>query len=167
MRLLPTFAVAALICTPLWLTGCAGGSGDQSNAAESAPAAKIMAQGVPILGKASGDQLPIQSHGLGILDAEAIAGLGLEEAFANQGFTLDLSKHSVVLFSLGEQPTGGFSADINGLQLKGQQLYVQATAVAPGPDSVVAQALTNPYCAVAVDKLPSGLTVLSDITSLP
>ncbi|MEO0515222.1 MAG: protease complex subunit PrcB family protein [Planctomycetota bacterium] len=161
--LTPALLAATLTCTPLFFAGCAGGGASES----SAPAVKMMAEAVPIIAKVSGDQLLIESHGLGVIYADALDGLGLREAFAQAGADVDLSQHSVILFSLGEQPTGGFSADINGLQIKGKQVYVQGTAVAPGPNTVVTQALTYPYCAVAVEKLPSGVTLLSDITSLP
>lgn len=162
-----TFAFATLLMTgSLVLVGCAG-----SNPSESEPpmadAPKPMADSVPILGKVAGDQLPIKSHGLGTIDQAAFDSLGLREKFEAEGVAVDFSKHSVVLFSLGEQPTGGFAADINGLQIKGNQLYIQATAIAPGDGATTTQALTYPYCAAAVEKLPAGLTVLSDITSLP
>jgi len=168
MRLLtavPALFIAALTCCPLLLIGCAGG--ESSKASAPAPEAKAMAEAVPIIAKVSGDQLAIESHGLGVIDAEAFDGLGLRSAFAQAGADVDFSRHSVVLFSLGQQPTGGFSADINGLQLKGQQLYVQGTAVAPGPNATTTQAVSYPYCAVAIDQLPAGVTLLSDITSLP
>ncbi len=167
MRLLtPALLAATLTCSPLFLVGCAGG-GSSDSSSSSTPMVKTLAEAVPIIAKVSGDQLPIASHGLGVIDADALDGLGLREAFAQAGADVDLAKHSVILFSLGQQPTGGFSADINGLQIKGKQVYVQGIAVAPGPNSIVTQAVTYPYCAVAIEKLPAGVTLLSDITSLP
>lgn len=168
MRLLtavPAFLAATMTCTPLLLTGCAGGSSPTPT--EPAPVVKTLAEAVPIIAKVSGDRLPIESHGLGVINESTFDGLGLREVFAQAGADIDFSQHSVILFSLGQQPTAGFSADINGLQLKGKQLYVQGTAVAPGPNAVTTQAITYPYAAVAVEKLPSGVTLLSDITSLP
>ncbi|MEM1107565.1 MAG: protease complex subunit PrcB family protein [Planctomycetota bacterium] len=166
---LSTYALTFLLAaTPMLLTGCAGGGGtDSQPPAASVPPVVELAEPVQILAKLHGTQKQIDSYGLGILDAEAVAGLGLFEDFAEIGVSVDLAVHSVVLFSLGEQNTGGFSADINGLQIKGDELYVQGTAIAPGSDAVVTQALTYPYCVVAVPKLPAGLTLLSDITSLP
>lgn len=165
MRLLTVALTATLTCTPLLLIGCAGGGSSSSDTSESVPAVKVFAEPVSIIAKVSGDELPIESHGLGVLDQDAIDGLGLSAAFANDGVTLDPAMHSVVLLSLGQQNTGGFEADITGLQLKGDQLYVQGTAVAPG--DAATQVITYPYCAVAVKKLPAGVKVLSDITSLP
>lgn len=170
MRLL-TFALAATFTAfPLLSIGCAGGGSSATTTAtaapEPAPVAKF-AEPVEILVKVSGEELPLESHGLGLLDRDAVEGLGLDAAFAEAGVAVDLNVHSVMLFSLGQQSTGGFAADINALQLKGDQLYVQGTAVAPGPDAVTTQAITFPYCAVAVEKLPAGVTILSDITSLP
>lgn len=165
MRLLTVALTATLTCTPLFLIGCAGGGSSSSEASESAPAVKAFAEPVSIIAKVSGDKLPIESHGLGLLDADALDGLGLREAFADAGADIDLGVHSVLLLSLGKQNTGGFAADITDLQLKGDRLYVQGTAVAPG--AAASQVITYPYCAVAVEKLPAGVTILSDITSLP
>lgn len=168
---LPTAATAVLaatlMCTPLLLTGCAGGaSSTESEAAAPAPA-PAFAEPVTIITKVSGDQLPIESYGLGLLDDDALDGLGLRAAFADAGVPVDLSVQSVLLLSLGQQSTGGFAADITGLQLKGDELYVQGTAVAPGPNAVTSQQITYPYCAVVTVKLPEGVELLSDITSLP
>lgn len=164
-----TFAFATVLMTaPILLGGCAGSSSSEpAPEAEMTETVKPMADSVPILGKVAGDQLPIQSHGLGTINESTFDSLGLREKFSEEGVEVDFTKHSVVLFSLGQQPTGGFAADINGLQIKGDQLYVQATAIAPGKDEAATQAQTNPFCAAAVEKLPAGLTVLSDITSLP
>ncbi|MBB6429584.1 protease complex subunit PrcB family protein [Algisphaera agarilytica] len=168
MRLLTVALAATLTCTPMLMLGCAGGgsSASSSTAEETAPPAKVFASPVQIIAKVSGDQMPIESHGVGILDQAAVAGLGLDAAFADAGVPVDLGVQSVVLFSLGQQATGGFAADITGLQLKGDTLYVQGTAEAPASGDAATQAITFPYCAVVTPKLPEGLTVLSDITSL-
>lgn len=167
MRLLTVALAATLTCTPLLMLGCAGGGSSASTGTpEAAPPAKVYAKPVKIIAKVSGDQMPIESHGIGLLDDAALDGLGLRAAFAEAGVPVDLSVQSVVLFSLGEQSTGGFAADITGLQLKGDTLYVQGTAEAPAASDATSQAITFPYCAVVTPKLPSGLTLLSDITSL-
>ncbi|MEM9417555.1 MAG: protease complex subunit PrcB family protein [Planctomycetota bacterium] len=166
MRLLTVALAASLTCTPLLMIGCAGGGSTSASTTEAAPPPKAFAQPVEIIVKVSGNQMPIESHGVGLLDEDAVDGLGLRAAFAEAGVPVDLSVQSVVLFSLGQQATGGFAADITGLQLKGDTLYVQGTAEAPASGDSATQALTFPYCAVLTPKLPAGLTVLSDITSL-
>lgn len=169
-RLLKNIAlVVALGGVPLLIVGCAGSQAKDTSTPDDkmTTITQPMAENVEILGKVAGDQLPIKSHGLGLINAAALGDLGLRETFAAEGVELDLAEHSVILFSLGKQPTGGYAADINGLQRKGDQLYVQATAIAPNTDEATTEAVSYPYCAVAVKKLPGGITVLSDITSLP
>lgn len=154
--------IAALCAGPM--IGCSGKkSGSSADTSDSAPR---LADSVQIIGKVSGDQLTIRDHYFGTLNVGAFADLGLGSMFAAQGINVDFNRHSVILLSLGEQRTGGFAADITALQRKGDTLYVQGTAVAPGPDTSTTQQLTFPFCAVAVPKLPDGIQVLSDITSI-
>lgn len=165
MRLTTTLLLTTLLAVAL-LTGCSGTKAKtKAPAADREPVSR-QAEGVQILGKIAGSDLNLSSYYLGVLDAAAVQQFNLAPRFAAQGVTLDVDQHSVVLFSLGTQPTAGFEADILAMQRKGSQLYVQGTAAAPGSDTAVAQQLTTPFCAVAVAKLPSNLTVLSDITSL-
>ncbi|MEM6458857.1 MAG: protease complex subunit PrcB family protein [Planctomycetota bacterium] len=152
-----------VLCVALPLAGCRSGNAAPGDG----PSAEPLASGVVILAEVSGTDLPIESYGLGLVDPAAFDQLGLGEKFAALNVGVDFDLHSVILLSLGEQATGGYSAEITGLQLKGDLLYVQATAVAPGPGDATTQAITYPYSAVAVPKLPGGLTLLSDITSLP
>ncbi|MEM7624973.1 MAG: protease complex subunit PrcB family protein [Planctomycetota bacterium] len=165
MRLTNTLLLTALLAVAM-LTGCSGSKASSDNTT-SAPAPVVwQAESVPILGKIGGINLDLTDYSLDVLEAAAIDELQLAPRFAEQGVVLDLDQHSVILFSLGEQPTAGYAADILALQLKGSELYVQGTAAAPKPDTAVAQQLTTPFCAVAVPKLPGNLTVRSDITSL-
>ncbi|MEM9883250.1 MAG: protease complex subunit PrcB family protein [Planctomycetota bacterium] len=147
----------------LVLTGCRSGDAGLDDG----PSTEPLASGVVILAQVAGTDLPIETYGLGLVDPGAFGQLGLDEKFTELEVGVDFDMHSVILLSLGQQPTGGYSAEITGLQLKGDLLYVQATAVAPGPDDATTKAITYPYSAVAVPKLPGGLTLLSDITSLP
>ena len=75
--------------------------------------------------------------------------------------TVDFAQADVVLFALGVQPTGGYWADITGVQKVGEVLYVQCTVNAPGEDQMVTQAITHPYCVATITKT-TATTVLSD-----
>lgn len=66
---------------------------------------------------------------------------------------VDFANQSMIVLALGEQPTTGWAAHINGAQHIGGQLYVQGTAQGPGEDEAVGQALTYPVAAVIVPKL--------------
>ncbi|MEO1237961.1 MAG: protease complex subunit PrcB family protein [Planctomycetota bacterium] len=156
------WVVVSAFALVLW--GCAGSGGDN----DAGPATvQALATSAPILGQVSGDEPAIQSYGLGVLDPAAFADLGLDTKFVDQGVKVDFARHSVILLSLGEQPTGGYAAEITALQVKGNEVFVQATATRPGPEATVTQAITYPYAAVATEKLPAGVVLRSDITSLP
>jgi hypothetical protein len=189
MRLLP-FALGPAMLSLVLLPGCAGSGDAEAPTARTGPSSTAPAdpadqadtraeagtseamtrnsagvEPVSILAKVTGSQLPISDPMLGRVNDAAVAQLGLIDVFADEGLELDPSKHSVILLSLGEQATGGYTADIESLQLKGNELFVKGTASAPGGEGSATQATTYPFCAVAIDQLPSGVKVRSDIRS--
>lgn len=56
----------------------------------------------------------------------------------------------IIVWALGEKPSGGFGVDIAEVLLFDQTLVVRGRMLAPGPDEIVTEALTYPYHAVAV-----------------
>lgn len=160
--------VAALALSGIALTATLTGCGSDPVAQDSmAKPMTKMADNVSILAKVTGQQIQIENSSLAIIDQAAFDEMGLSSLFMEQGVKVDFAKHSVVLFSLGQQPTGGYSADIIAMQIKGDDLFVQGTAIAPSESDITTQVITYPFCAVAVAKLDPGLTLRSDITSLP
>ena len=168
------------------LAGCAGSGKTASDPSDgpstsTAPRADVMsgsedsnasmtdakAMDVPIIAKVTGQELPVSDPMLGLVNEAALSKLGLDQKFADEGVELDPQKHSVILLSLGQCDTAGYAADISALQRKGEELFVQGTATAPDGVDNVAQVQTYPFAAVAVEKLPQGTRVRSDIKSLP
>jgi len=164
MRTLAATALA-LTCSTL-AAGLIGCNTNPAPAADPSPA-PVLASHVPIVAKVSSTDLVIEESTLELLTAEQFDALGLRPLFEQQGVEVDFEAHSVLLFALGQQNSGGFAADIIALQVKADLLYVQGTAIAPGPNEPATQALTYPACAVALPKQPDGLELRSDITSLP
>lgn len=160
-----TAALAAPLALALTLTACGTDPVQAPAAREAVPASAgpALAIDVPILGKVSGDQLTGGDYGVKLMDVAGLAGTGLGQAFASAGVDLDAGRHSVVLLALGEQPSGGFAADITALQHKGGTLYVQGTATAPGDDTAAIAVITQPFAAVAIERVPVGTVVRSDI----
>ena len=158
-------AAALLLAPALALTACGSDPVQTTPVREAAPASAgpALAIDVPILGKVSGDQLAGDDYGVKLLNVAELVGTGLGQAFASAGVELDPEAHSVVLLALGEQPSGGFAADITALQHKGGTLYVQGTATAPADDAATTAVLTRPFSAVAVQRVPVGTVVRSDI----
>ncbi len=69
---------------------------------------------------------------------------------------INFAKESLLLLTLGEQPTSGYWARITGIQRKGGLIYVQGMANRPGENETVTQALTYPYDAAVIKKIYSG-----------
>ena len=158
-------SVVAACLVALPLAGCAGDQ--QPTASPEAPPATAetmpldRVQRVEVLGKASGDMAMGLDQTVSRLTEAQFQEMGL----ARDGFTPDFDRHDVIVLSLGEQPTGGYVADITALQRVGDTVYVEAVASAPGPAAEVTQAVTHPFSAVIVDKLPADIILRSAVTS--
>jgi hypothetical protein len=72
---------------------------------------------------------------------------------------LDFAGQSVIVASLGEKNTGGYSVEVTGVELVGSKLKVTVRESKPGPGQFVTQALTQPYQVVRIPKVPAGTTV--------
>lgn len=72
---------------------------------------------------------------------------------------LDFAGQSVVVASLGEKNTGGYSVEVTGVELVNGKLKVTVHESKPGPGAMVTQALTQPYHIVRIPKVPAGTTV--------
>ncbi|MCC7407923.1 MAG: protease complex subunit PrcB family protein [Phycisphaeraceae bacterium] len=69
----------------------------------------------------------------------------------------DLENYDLVLVALGERPTAGYWADIQGVQHDPQQraLFVQARVNRPSDQDTTAQVVTHPFAAVLIPKTPA------------
>lgn len=64
--------------------------------------------------------------------------------------SVDFSKDAVVFLFAGTRSTGGYSIEVRGATVEGEQLIVDAVVHGPPSGSMVTQALTMPYAVVAV-----------------
>jgi PrcB C-terminal len=62
----------------------------------------------------------------------------------------DLGSESVIVLLAGSKRTGGYSVEPNGVTVEGNVLVVDATITSPPPGSMVTQAFTSPFAAIAV-----------------
>ncbi len=116
-------------------------------------------QPVPILQSYAGNDASLPGPDVIVVNSAAQLPEGSELA----GQNIDFSRRSLVIVTLGERPTGGYGVRIHGVQRHNNTLYVQGVETQPGSDAVVTQALTHPYAAVEVEKLPAGLIVQPEI----
>ncbi|MBX2851850.1 MAG: protease complex subunit PrcB family protein [Phycisphaeraceae bacterium] len=136
------FVVAALACSAL--VGCRG-DGDGAASSESGP---DLAQPVTILERVNGNSAALKTIGkMHIETEEAYAALGDANIFPGE---IDFGASDLVIVALGEQRTGGYSVNIESIQLQGGELAVTGKATVPGPDAITTQALTYPYSAVLI-----------------
>jgi hypothetical protein len=65
---------------------------------------------------------------------------------------VDFSREMVVGVFLGQKPTGGYSVRVTRIEQAPDVLKVEFKETRPAPDSIVTQALTQPYHLVVVPK---------------
>lgn len=125
--------------------------------------AKQKPKGIQIIARHSGNDPGLKQPTVLLVNAvEELESLGSFELAKQE---IDFDHHSLVLLTLGENPTGGYWARITGLQQEGRLLYVQALANRPGEDQAVKQELSFPYDAVVIPKIRHA-DVRSEVESL-
>jgi PrcB C-terminal len=65
---------------------------------------------------------------------------------------VDFATSMVVGVFLGTRPTGGYTVEITGVQVEGQDLVVSYQERKPGRDELAAQVITSPYDLAIVDR---------------
>ena len=137
-RMMNLFVIACL--ASFVLTGCKGDGSTDSGS--------DLAQPVTISERVNGNSAALKAIGTLHIETQAdYDALGDADIFPGG---LDFGQYDLVIVALGEQPTGGYSVNIESIQLTGGELAVTGKASAPGPDAVTTQALTYPYCAVSI-----------------
>ena len=105
---------------------------------------------VEILRSKNGSDAALADHGLLLINSdEQLEALDAEALFA---LDVDFETESLVLVTLGRQPTGGYLIKITALSRAGSALYVHGLATRPGPDQATVQILTYPYAAAVIVK---------------
>jgi len=69
---------------------------------------------------------------------------------------VDFSKSFILVASLGEKPTAGYSVEIGRVFREGPRLVVEVRHVEPSPDRMLATVITRPYALVRIER-QSGL----------
>ncbi len=63
---------------------------------------------------------------------------------------VDFSKEMVVAAFAGQKNTGGYQLNLTGLDRRGGRIDISLSLTQPGPDCLVAQALTQPFVIVRI-----------------
>jgi hypothetical protein len=145
-----------LVFTALTITGC-----NMTNRNNTGPDTTNL-QPVEVQSRYAGQYASFEKPGVYILNTPA----QLSELDGNiDASQVDFSNQSVVVLAAGTRPTGGYWAYLTSLQLAGNMLYVQGRVNSPGQGAMTTQALTQPWSAVVVPKLPANLMVVPEIES--
>ncbi len=145
--------VALLIGPAMTFVGCkSDGDGD-----EPTQPAVALAEPVAILQSSTGNSQALANvAGVRLIKTQADYDK-LGDATIAPGINFD--EQDLVLASLGQQNTGGYSVSITALQLEGDTLVVVGKAKRPGADDIVTQALTYPYAAAVIANTDAKLIV--------
>lgn len=71
---------------------------------------------------------------------------------------IDFKQQMIVVVSAGSKPTGGYSVEVTGLEVKEKELVVKWKLNSPGPNSIVTQAFTHPAQTILVDRFEGKVT---------
>lgn len=134
--------VVLTLALGLTLVGCQG-------AAKSSAAGK--AQPVQILRTQTGSDAGFQAPQVLLINsAEELSATGSQEL---SKLSPSFETESIIVLTLGQQKSGGYWAQILGVQVQGNQIFVQGIANRPADEEATTQALTYPYAAVVIPKL--------------
>lgn len=68
-----------------------------------------------------------------------------------------------IVIHMGECSTGGYSIEITEIEYDGSLLTIRVHETEPGPTDMVTEALTYPWCALELDRLPEKISVFGDV----
>ncbi|MEX0653909.1 MAG: protease complex subunit PrcB family protein [Phycisphaeraceae bacterium] len=150
----------ALLALPLFAVALFAGCETTRTDAPDAGDAYQGARAVPVIQQMHGSDPALDAPRVTLIqDRPALDNL---DADSFDELDVNFTEHDVVVFALGEQPTGGYWAHITGVQQVGDVLYVQGIVNQPGEDEAATQALTYPYAVAVIPKTDASIA-LSDI----
>ncbi len=147
------------LITILLLAGCQSNSGSDGTAASPAAAAATNTEPVPVLREMQGEDASLTAPGAALINDAKQTKVNLAP------LEVDFERESVVIVSLGRQPTGNYGVKINSAQRKGAKLFVQGIAMQPKNLAIAPKTPTHPYAAVVIPKFNG--TVHPEIVDAP
>ncbi len=152
-----THRIALLVVT-LSMVGCQSASNPSGNV-DPAPAVAANTEPVPVLREMQGDDASLKLPGAVLVNAANQTTLNLAP------LEVDFDRESVVIVSLGTQPTGNYGVKVNSAQKKGAKLFVQGISMQPHNPAAAPKTPTHPYSAVVIPKFQG--TVHPEIVDAP
>lgn len=78
---------------------------------------------------------------------------------------VDFSRSSVAAVFLGTRTSGGYSVDVQNVNVENGEMYLDVAVTEPAPGTLTTQALTNPWVMVRVDASNLGSAWFRDVSS--
>jgi PrcB C-terminal len=107
---------------------------------------------VPILRRASGSDMAVKTEPLEVTLINSADALTAAAGDKLAALAVDFAHESLLVLSLGEQPTGGYWVRMTAVQQGPGGLYVQGLVNVPGDGEQVTPEKTYPYDAVVIPK---------------
>ncbi|MEQ9454960.1 MAG: protease complex subunit PrcB family protein [Phycisphaeraceae bacterium] len=160
----PVLAATFLAASIATLPGCGIlQKGDTNSASSTTVPYTQLARPIGIVDGTAGESEAFPDPGVLLINHPADLPGYNTSPLANLDVNFD--NQSIIVLALGQQPTGGYWASIDALQLEGADLVVQGRANRPGDGQMVSQVISHPFSAVVVPKLQN-VTLLSDIDAV-
>ena len=148
--------IAVLLLSVL---GCQSQPSSGPDPSAGAPAVATSTEPVAILRDMQGDDASLALPGAVLVNAASQTKVNLVP------LEVDFEKESVVIVSLGRQPTGHYGVKINSAQKQGGRLFVQGHALLPQNPAAAPKTPTHPFAAAVIPKFQG--TVHPEITDAP
>lgn len=84
-------------------------------------------------------------------DREALLDVSGQNMATDVVRKVDLSREALVMVTLGQKPTAGYSVGLQSALAQGESLVLDMRVNEPAPDMMVAQVITSPCAVLAVE----------------
>lgn len=136
------FRAVCLLAATLMLPGCAS---SRSETAEGGPLARQITQSAHC-----GLTAPGHVHLASRQDVQKLEALPGRNLSLEALKTIEFEREHIVLASIGQKPTGGYSVTLDSSEIRGGTLELRVRVAEPAPGTIVTQALTTPCAVIAV-----------------
>lgn len=83
---------------------------------------------------------------------QALKNLRLEDIHTQKLNTIDFKKQAALFLHAGTYNTGGYSIEVEQIEIDKSTTYVTVKTNSPKPEEPVTMAITNPFCIALIDK---------------
>jgi len=86
-----------------------------------------------------------------LTEADEIKMLQNDDKLKNKIKTDDIQTSNFIILNMGEKLTGGFEIGVENVIETDKNIIVTVKEKSPGPNAIVSQVISNPYCVVRIN----------------